>query len=48
LPQIIKNLLIGQSDVVIALGVCAWFSALIMTTIGAVVALSNLTDHWDD
>jgi len=48
MPQCVKNLLIGQSDVVIALGVCAWFSALILTTVGAIVLVSNLTDHWDE
>ncbi len=48
MPQIIKNLLIGQSDVVIALGVYAWFATLILTTIGALVLVSKLTDHWDD
>jgi hypothetical protein len=48
MPQIIKDLLIGQSDVVIALGVYAWFSALILTTVGALVLVSKLTDHWDD
>jgi hypothetical protein len=48
MPQCVKDLLIGQSDVVIALGVYAWFATLIMTTVGAVVALSNLTDRSDE
>jgi hypothetical protein len=48
MPQCIKNLLIGQSDVVIALGVYAWFSALILTTIGALVLVSKLTEGSDE
>jgi hypothetical protein len=48
MPQCIKDLLIGQSDVVIALGVYAWFSALILTTVGALVLVSNLTDRSDE
>ncbi len=48
MPQCIKDLLIGRSDVVIALGVYAWFATLILATVGALVLVSNLTDRSDE
>ena len=48
MPQCLKNLLIGQPDVVIALGVYAWFAALILTTVGAIVIASKLTEGSDE